>query len=238
MRVTRAPATIVVCCGVPKSGRPGSLATWMGIAGGARIPVTWVSRLDAIAPTVDVVRSVGTGDVALELDAMELACRPALRRELAAARTIAGGPTCAVAAGAPSLDHRELLVEHGIQAVAVGGFDHVTKSSRRPPPSGWRCRSIVWGMWEMETVPRSPRRPLGWMMPGFVGPRLAAGSLTVVHVDPGTLGERPAQLELERLVTWLSRKPAGVRAIPLSDLALLLQGGGQAEAGSVLRQAA
>jgi len=238
MRMNRAPATVVICCGTPKNVRAADFPLFKDVTGLADVPVTWVCRRDVMAAALDAAGGAAGHEVALELNAMQLACRPALRRELAAARDLAGGPTSAVAAGMPCLDHRALLVEHGIQTLAVGGFAQAGRSSRRPPPAGWQCRSVVWGLWEVQTVPRPPRPAMAWMLAGLGGPRLAPGSLTVVHVDPATIGDRQAKLDLERLVHWIGRQRSGVRAVRLGDLPQLLRSGGQPESGSILRQAA
>lgn len=236
MRSSAAPATVVICCGVPAGTSPAAVAPWTNLAARSRMPITWVCGRDVL-PTV-LAGVADEQDVALDLDAAHVACRPALRREIAAARERVGNITSIVVSGTPCLDHRSLLVEQGIQTVAVGGFEHATRSSRRPPPAGWQCRSIVWGLWEVRTVPRPPRRAMAWMLAGFAGPRLAPGSLTVVHIDPVVIGERQARGELERLIAWVGRRPVGVRAARLGDLPGLLHAGGQPETGSVLRRAA
>jgi len=236
MRLSAAPATVVICCGVPAGASPTAVTQWTKAAARSRMPVTWVCGRDVLPAVLDGV--AGEQDVALDLDAAHLACRPALRREIAAARESAGDIASIVVSGTPCLDHRSLLVEQGIQTVAVGGFEHATRASRRPPPAGWQCRSIVWGLWEVRTVPRPPRHAMAWMLAGLAGPSLAPGSLTVVHIDPAVIGERQARSELERLGAWIGRRPAGVRPARLAELPGLLHAGGQPETGSVLRRAA
>ena len=239
MRVERAPATVVVCCGVPSGIGPSDFAGWVNVAERARVPVSWAARPADLPTVLDVLGARTTPfDAAVALDASQLSSRPTLRREIAAARASTGRIECAVAAGAAPLDHRALLVEQGIHTIAVGGFDAATRSSRRPPPSGWACRSVVWGLWEVQTVTRPPRSTVGRILPWAFGPHLPAGSLTVVHVEPGALGLRFARTKFERLTVWIARQADSVHAARLSDLQSLLQAAGQRETGSVLRRAA
>lgn len=239
MHVDRAPATFVVCCSVPEGVRPDEFVAWAEIAVRAGVPVSWAARPADMPVVLGVLDTVAIRfDVALDLDHDALASRPALRRELAAARAVAGAVHCAVAAGSPRLEHRSLLVEQGIQTIALGGFDGVARSSRRPPPAGWACRTVVWGLWEARTVPE-PRRPrLFRLLPWGVGTMATPGGLTVVHIDPATTGSRVGRVRLERLVQWIGRCTATVEATLLSDLPGLLGVAGQREAGSVLRRAA
>lgn len=239
MRDDRAPATVVVCCGVPGGARPEQLVAMMKLASRKDVPVSWAARtadMDAVLEAID--RTTAPSEVALFLDTEHLASRPALRRELAAARGVADGVRAAVASGAPNLDHRDLLVDQGIHAIAVGGFDGITRSGRRPPPAGWACRSVVWGLWEARTVPAPTRSTLGRLLPWAVRPRAVPGSLTVVHIDSDTLGPRLGGVRLERLMHWIERQPERVRAARLSELPDLLRAATQRDPGSVLRAAA
>lgn len=238
MGSNRAPATVVICCGMPVDASRGDVATWTDLATRTHVPITWACRRDTLPTVLAALGGVNDHEFALELNPMHLAFRPALRREIAAARDVAGSLASVVIAGTPCLDHRALFVEQGIQTLAVGGFEHTGRTSRRPPPAGWQCRSIVWGLWEVQTVPSPPRHPMAWMLGGFAAPRLAEGSLTVVHIAPDMIGERQARIALERLVQWIGGRPAGVQPARLSDLPGLLRAGGQPESGSVLRQAA
>lgn len=177
-------------------------------------------------------------DLALALGGDQLQSRPTLRRELAAARAITGPIECVVVTGADALEHRALLVEQGVHTIAVGGFDAAPRSSRRPAPAGWPCRSVVWGLWEVQTVPEPARPAVSRWLPWAVGPRLAPGTLTVVHIDPHTRGSRSGLARFERLAAWITRQAGRVDATRLADLPDLLRAAGQRDTGSVLRQAA
>lgn len=177
-------------------------------------------------------------DLALALGGDQLQSRPTLRRELAAARAITGPIECVVVTGVDALEHRALLVEQGVHTIAVGGFDAAPRSSRRPAPAGWPCRSVVWGLWEVQTVPEPARRAVSRWLPWAVGPRLAPGTLTVVHIDPHTRGSRSGLARFERLAAWITRQAGRVDATRLADLPDLLRAAGQRDTGSVLRQAA
>jgi len=239
MRIDRAPATVIVCVRVPDGSTHESFAAWANVAARAGVPVTWAARPADLGTVSTVIGLQATAwDIALALDPSHLQARPTLRSEIASARVIAGSLECVVVSGTPALDHRPLLVEQGIRTIAVGGFDAVTRSSRRPPPTGWPCRSVVWGLWEVQTVSQPPLPTLGRLLPWAFAPRPAPASLTVVHVEPGVSGSRAAFLQLERLTAWMARQPARVQAARLSDLPELLGAAGQRDAGSVLRRAA
>lgn len=233
------PASIVICCGVPAGTSAADLTAWAQAATRSRLPVTWAARPADMAAVIEAcgLQAIRL-DLALALDAQQLQSRPTLRREIASARAIAGSIECVVAAGTPSLEHRSLLVEQGVHTIAVGGFDTATRSSRRPAPEGWSCRSVVWGLWEVQSLPEVPRSAFGRLVPWAIGPRAAAGSLTVVHIDPGPARVRTGLARLERLTAWVVRQGGRVRAWRLSDLPDLLRAASQRDTGSVLRQAA
>lgn len=239
MRIDRAPATVIVCVRVPSGTTPDAFAPWADVADRAGVPITWAAR-PAEMPVVTTMlgRKATACDVALALDPQHLLSRPTLRGEIAAARAIAGGVECAVVSGTPVLDHRALLVEQGIHTVAVGGFDNVTRSSRRPPPTGWPCRSVVWGLWEVRAVPQPPMSAWGRMLPWALAPNATPGSLIVVHAEPGKAADRSALAKLERLTGWMARQRARLQGARLSDLYQLLGAAGQPKTGSVLRRAA
>ena len=239
MRIDRSPATVVVCVRVPDGTTREGFGAWADVANRARVPVTWAARPADLA-TVQAVLGLKAAalDLALALDLPHLSTRSTLRSEIASARAIAGRVECVVVSGAPTLNHRPLLVEQGIHTIAVGGFDGVTRSSRRPPPAGWPCRSVVWGLWEVRAVTQPPRPALGRLLPWSFAPRLAPGSLTVVHIEPATSGVRAALLQAERLTGWLARQSTRVQTARLSDLPELLGAVGKRETGSVLRRAA
>lgn len=239
MRSDRRPATVVICCGVPARVCAADFAGWADIATRARLPITWVARSADMPVVIDALRlKVTPCDVALALAAEQLLSRPTIRREIAAARAIAGSIGCVAVTGIPSLEHRSLLVEQGVHTIAVGGFDAASRSSRRPPPKGWPCRNVVWGLWEVRSVSEPRRSAIGTLLPWAIGPRMASGTLTVVHIAPDTARSRSGLARLERLTTWIGRQGARVIAARLSDLPELLQAAGQRDTGSVLRTAA
>lgn len=229
----------MVCCGVPAGASASEFADWVEIAARSRLPVTWAVRPTEMAMAVDLLGlRAPPADLAVALGGDQLQSRPTLRRELAAARAITGPIECVVVTGANALEHRALLVEQGVHTIAVGGFDAAPRSSRRPAPAGWPCRSVVWGLWEVQTVPEPSRPAVSRWLPWAVGPRLAPGTLTVVHIDPHTRGSRSDLARFERLAAWIARQAGRVDATRLADLPDLLRAAGQRDTGSVLRQAA
>lgn len=194
----QSPATVVICA--PESG-------------GTRVrspAVTSVITLEALMR--DPPRGDGAA-AALEIDPAWLESRAALRQALVRARHAAPRLEAAVIRGGLG-SHHGLLAEEGIRVVLVDEFRDVGRGSRRPAPTGWPCRNVAWGLWEVKACP--PRRSPGWAwLPGL--PAARRGGLHVVAAgDP----------RLERLAEWSTQAAARGQAVvvTLAELPAILEG--------------
>ena len=110
----------------------------------------------------------------------------------------------------------------------VDEFSDVGRGSRRPAPTGWPCRSVAWGLWEVKACP--PRRSPGWgWLPGL--PAARRGGLHVIA---------DGEQRLSRLVDWSAQCVARGQAVvvPLAELPAILEGRTLGSlAASVLRAA-
>lgn len=187
--------------------------------------ITWLATPEAITRAATVRDGAS---LALDLSADVLADRLVFRRLVRLAGRVTG-LRAAVLDGIPDREQRRILVDHGI-AVAVVRRLQEGRGGRRPPPRGWRCRSALWGLWEV--VPAARGGLTGWL--GLL-PRPAPGSLHVVVVGRhGTSGRLP------RWTAWADRWQHRGRAlaIPLGALGDAIGGDGrQPRAASVLRAA-
>ena len=233
MGVGNNPATVVICCGIPRGLPSDTLLQWIERSRQAGVCVTWVAEL---ADLPRVSRSAGQKSVALSLDPDWLSSRQLLREAFAELRA-AGSQIDAVSARGPlPLEHRDLFVAAGIRTVVVEEFSGPAKGSRRPAPAGWPCRSVVWGLWEVRAsaaTPASlPERLLPWRSRACV----PAGGLAVVYAAASA---DAGAAHLERLLAWQRRqgRPDGVRGTELATIPSLLAGAQQGATQSVLKAA-
>ncbi len=236
MSGSNAPATIVLCASVPKGVRPEALA-------GRRpaVPVTWLAPWDRLAEAALMAGGQPGSAAALELPAAAFASRHRLRTLLARGREAMPDLVTIAVRGSDSLEHRELLVEAGIRVAVVESLGPAGRGSRRPAPSGWRCRNAAWGLWEVELSPARRNGPLGWLRLSEL-PRPRRRSLHVLRTDgfvSGNGGAYPSP-RLERWLAWAGRHVGrgAADAVSLPGLVDRLTGAEQGAADrSVLRAA-
>jgi hypothetical protein len=205
------------------------------------VPVTWLAPWDRLAEAALLASGQPGSAAALELPAAAFASRHRLRTLLARGREAMPDLVTIAVRGGEQLEHRSLLVEEGIRLAVVESLGGTGRGSRRPAPSGWRCRNASWGLWEVELSP--PRRdgPLGWLRLSDL-PRPRGRSLHVLRTDgfaSGNGGAYPAP-RFERWLAWAGRHVGRGRAdaVSLPGLVDRLTGGEQAAADrSVLRAA-
>ena len=238
------PTTVVICCPVTQRGADAELDAMVRRAREAIVPVTWVASIDSLAATSGAIGGADrSGGIALALEPSWFSSRQMLRRMLGRARTAVPSLSTVVLRGAAPLDHRAVLVEEGIRTICVDSFDDVARVSRRPAPQGWPCRTVVWGLWEVKSVPQTARGMLRSLIPWRSAPRPALGSLAVLHAGQGsTDGEAPRATmgHLERLLGWVERRRRSdtLHLAGLCDVPALMAGAGQMPlAGSVLKAA-
>jgi hypothetical protein len=217
MAASVASADLIVCCHVPDHATDADVTRWRGQADAVGVAVTWVTSAAGLSRWGDH----GAGAWALRIDAGSSQDRCELRRQLAAAAT--GQITAAVMAGDVPLEHHQLFVDHGIDVVATRRLHAATRQNRRPPPPGWDCRCVFWGLWEVAfTTPR--RRWFGLVEDRRTPP----GGLTVIET-----GCRPGETDaagFARLRVTLGgirddASRATIQVAHLADLPALIAGG-------------
>jgi hypothetical protein len=236
MHGSDARATLVICGTVPRTTR----SEPSGLVRGPDLPVTWLAPIDRLAVAAALAARHGGCAAALELPPAALESRSRLRRLLARGRDTLPGLATVVVSGTMGAEHRGLLVEEGIRIALVDTLAETVRGSRRPAPSGWRCRNAAWGLWEVETSAGLPRSPLAWL---GLGGRPRRGSLHVLRTEAlaeGNGGTVFLASRLERQLAWARRQVEQGRGIALSldGLAARLMAGEQAARDhSILRAA-
>lgn len=240
MGAKTAPATVVICCRLPARISAAEFSDWVQLADRSNAAISWVAHADDLEAVGPAVEAAGmAGRIALEVDAATRSSRQSLRAALAAARRTVGAVEAVVAADAPGIDDRGLLVAEGVRTLCVERFESVARGSRRPAPHGWPCRSVVWGLWEVSSAPPAARllsRIVSWQ----ASPLPAPGLLSVVTVTAsGASASRDIRSRLERVLAAVSRRrgKTPVQVPHLTDIPDLIAGAGQGRAGSVLRAA-
>lgn len=232
-------ATIVLSADVPRKVSPAMCEAWLGRTAARTLPITWVADADALAVAAVALRPATGHDFAIRIAPEWLDSKQVLRRRLAEARGAVPGLVTAVHRGPQPLAHRTIFVEEGFQVVLVDGFPDERRASRRPAPSGWPCRNLTWGLWEVMIAPPFRGGLLAWLWQGGSLPRPVPGSLRVLHAGGTNIvaGVGASSVRLERWLAWAERRTAAGRAtvISLSDLAdVLARGGSLPLGGSVL----
>lgn len=235
----RMTATAVLICPIPGGTSVAELAAWMSRSQRSRVPVTWavdLPMLTAAGETFKAAVSSTACELALDLSRSWPTSRQALRQSLRSARHSWPHIEAAILSGAARLDHRDVLVQEGITTVAVDHFDTLERGSRRPAPYGWSCRSILWGLWEVATTPATGSI-IGRVTGLWKGGR-RKGGLSVLDAG-GSLDATVIRTRLDRHLAWVRRRSqAGLQAVTLSTVPLILRGGNDmASNGSVLRAA-
>ncbi len=227
----RSPATVVIVARVPHDTTDAAFTALAGVARGAA--VTWATDAESLERFAGATTDAsGAAGWAVLLDSEATATRQETRRRLAiAAASGVAVEGCVFATGAPAA-HRDLLVSAGAGVAVVDRFEEASRGTRRPAPEGWRCRSLVWGLWEIETAP-APVTGLGRLLPWGGSP--APGSLVVESIDLSG-DARSAQDRLARSVARHAGRSQS-RVVTLGGLGGLLGQGSATSGGSVLRAA-
>lgn len=230
------PRGVIVVCGIVAAAPRPSRRLSAAERPSTSVPVTWIANAERISAAAEDVES--GHDLVLHVAAGAFASRQRLRAVLSRAREAVPTLSAIAIRGGGAIDHRPLLVEEGIRVVLVDALAADGRGSRRPSPTGWRCRNSSWGLWEIELSPASRPGPLAIFGLGS-RPRVRRGGLSVVATD-GRDGQGAVHHRLERLSAWADRLASrGVaEAVSLSTLvARLASDDQQSLAGSVLRAA-
>lgn len=236
--------TVVVLCPLPARLPPMEMAGWLRRGQEAGVSVTWLAGLDAVTSLGDVCAAAGmprqTPTVAIDVQPEWLATKTALRAALRQARLAWPGLAAAVLPAGTRLEHRDVLVQEGIGTVCVEGFDQTPRGNRRPAPRGWPCRSVLWGLWEVDTTARPRRGIIGGLTAWCGGSRAAHGDLTILQAGTTSDSGTAIRARFDKHLAWAKRRiQAGtLQSVGLADLPAVIAGGGIAAArGSVLRAA-
>ncbi|NBP82042.1 hypothetical protein EBU58_15295, partial [bacterium] len=132
---------------------------------------------------------------------------------------------------------KDLLVEEGIEVVLASRFSG-TGRPRRPVPAGWPCRSMQWGLWELQRQTPTATSWGGKLFGRTAVPRLKPGMLAAIDTAT-TAGTHDAQ-RLKSLRARLGGQVSAGRLImaSLGELPALVSGGDSRQTpGSILRAA-
>jgi len=227
-----APATVVILARVPAGTTAEEFAKLDDLQRRRSAAVTWVvdgADLDRFAAQCPAARS------ALALDADCMRSRQDLRRVLGRAQSATPALDAVVVVGGTAIVHRDVLVDSGIRTAVVERFDETSRGSRRPAPGGWPCRSILWGLWEVEASPAKTAGMIGRWIPW--GGHPTAGSLTVISIAAQGSGTRDLVDRLSRAIDRHTGAGHAARFALVAELPAMLGSVGQPQGGSVLRAA-
>ena len=185
------PTTLVVCCTIAKTANESEIAELCGIANRYSLPVTWVISPENLSRATAVISGLShQHQIALAgfPDWFEgNHSRGLLRRALSSALSIHPLLESIVVPPCTHLSHRDILVENGISTACVDSFEPQLRRSRRPVPEGWPCRSLFWGLWDVQFSSRQTIGSFGsWF--GRSVPH-QSGALIVQHTTR-VVGER------------------------------------------------
>ena len=225
---------VVICCRVPHTTSHADATRWQAEVASRGVPVTWSVTPESLETWLEIC---GTPS-AIAVQIGNARANGSLQREeiRSGLRHAAGRLSAAVVHNDRPLDHRGLFVEGGIEIVATHRLHAVGRQSRRPPPAGWDCRCLQWGLWEAGFS--SPRRRLFGLIEDR---RPQTGRLTLLETGCGEQ-DRPeaglAKLRQTLLQVEAAVRSNGVRASLLADLPRQLHGGLAADdRGSILAAA-
>ena len=240
MSHSEVPTTLVLCCPVLSDCTALTLDAMVRACKQAIVPVTWVAATEDLERVRDAVGGADrSGGIALELSPSWFSSRQALRQMLGRARAAIPSLDTVVLRGSTPLIHRAVLVEEGVRTICVDHFDNQTRGNRRPAPQGWACRSVVWGLWEVQTTPPHFSGFVRNLFSWSAAPRLVSGSLAVLQAGGGGT-TRGTHERLVQLLRWVDRKrcTGNLHLAGLADVPALLKGAGHgAIGGSVLKAA-
>jgi hypothetical protein len=238
------PGTVVIMCPFPDRVAPAEAAAWLRLGDDPAMPVTWTVSPGGLERLRDLRESTPStaarSAVAVTLDPTTATAKASLRGSIRQAQAAWPDLSAAVLHGGGCVVHRDVLVQQGIATLCVDAFDEPARGSRRPAPSGWPCRTMLWGLWEVCTTPRQRLglvRRVARLWNGVQGLR---GGLVILDAAAARLGPTATRARLERHLAWARRRihAGALRGATLADLPRIIAGGAMAASpGSVLRAA-
>lgn len=234
------PTRLVFCCPVPADMPATQLASCLDAASRVACPVTWATPVDRLALVMERRGPAAAAPAAaVDVPVTALASRQSLRQLLAAAQAAAPGVETALVRGMLAHEQRRMLVDAGIGVVVRDRLEPVTRGARRPAPSRWPCRSILWGLWEVAASDATPPGMIGRLLPWTSAERPQQGGLTVVDLAGAAPTAASIRDRLDRWLAWAQWQGTGrVEVAPLSALPELISGAARRPlSGSVLKAA-
>lgn len=233
------PTTLIICCSLPAGMPQAILEACLDVGRQVALPVTWIAAVDRLPFLVE--RSIAPDScrqLALAIPSHQ--SRQELRHLLMQAVAAAPGLEAASIQAPLPAEHLQTLVGGGIRVLCRDRMDDIARGPRRPAPSGWPCRSAVWGLWEVTRTGAAPPALIGRVLPW--GSRPKSGSLSVLDLgEQGPItGADSIRGRLERWRAWAERRASRDRVAfaALADLPALIAGGGRLPVGgSILRAA-
>jgi len=219
------PTTLVFCCPLPASLSAGQMAACLDAAPQTTC-VTWAVTVERLPHVMDrLAQTASAHRAAILVPAGGLQSRRTLRGLLAAAN--AASPAIDTAWIRDPLPHdcRRMLVDAGIGVVLRDRLESVSRGVRRPAPTGWPCRSILWGLWEATAADAAPPGLIGRILPWACSDRPRPGGLAIVDLAGTTPSPASIRDRLDRWQAWArSQGRGGVEVAALSTLPDLITG--------------
>ena len=238
------PTTLVVCCTIAKTANESEIAELCGIANRYSLPVTWVispenlSRATAVISDLSHQHQIALAGFPDWFEGNH--SRGLLRRALSSALSIHPLLESIVVPPCTHLSHRDILVENGISTACVDSFETQLRRSRRPVPEGWPCRSLFWGLWDVQFSSRQTIGSFGsWF--GRSVPH-QSGALIVQNTGCFLASDSMAvcQRRLEHLCRWIEHRvnTGRIRTASLDKIPqLVLHSNGFTPTQSILKAA-
>ena len=224
------PAICILCSPLPARGEA---STAIAIDSGRTSPtISWYGSLEQIESW-----HRSEQPPAILIDPAVAESRRNLRNFLRAGRRAVPTLRAAVIGRAGGVNQADLLVEEGIEVVLASRFSG-TGRPRRPVPAGWPCRSMQWGLWELQRQTPTATSWGGKLFGRTAVPRLKPGMLAAIDTAT-TAGTHDAQ-RLKSLRARLGGQVSAGRLImaSLGELpALVSDGDSRQTPGSILRAA-
>ena len=171
---------------------------------GLTLPISWYGTL---ADFDNMPRNTGT--VCLELDSDDLCVKHRLRMKLRSARNSFPAMKAVVISKPNQDSHYDLLIDEGISVILTQSTNSTLSASlRRPTPTGWPCRNVQWGLWEVARANPKQRLFTQGFFTSFLYERPHDGTLRVLDTGSktGTYDHKKFMKATRRLQNLISKK--------------------------------
>lgn len=168
------------------------------------LPISWYGTL---ADFDNMPQNTGT--VCLELDSDDLCVKHRLRMKLRSARNSFPAMKAVVISKPNQDSHYDLLIDEGISVILTQSTNSTLSASlRRPTPTGWPCRNVQWGLWEVARANPKQRLFARGFFTSFLYERPHDGTLRVLDTGSknGTYDHKKFMKATRRLQNLISKK--------------------------------